>query len=156
MRWSPPPGQLLLIEGNTSFLLIGSVGHPFSLYVETNKEEYVQWVEPDDLVVVSSPEKGPYEPAIMLLELIRTYHLPLVILPREHPGTRRLKLVVAVAPCISTSCTIVRGTHPDQHLLCSSEELAGIFLRGEGGSIIVENLPAGVTVRYLPNLLMRL
>jgi hypothetical protein len=155
MKWSTPPGQLLLIEGNTSFLLIGSARHSFSLYVETNEEECVQCVEPEDLVVVSSPEKGPYEPAIMLLELIRTYHLPLVILPREHPGTKRLKLVVAVAPRIVTSCTIMRGTHPEQHLICSSEEMAGISLHGEGGSIIVENLPIGMTVRYLPNLLTR-
>jgi hypothetical protein len=151
MKWSPPPGELLFIESNTSFLLVGRAENSFPLYIETSQEEYIQGVEPDDLVVVSSPEGGPPEPAIMLLELVRTYHIPLVILPREHPGTRRLKLVVAVAPYISTNCTIVRGTHPEQHLLCSSKELAGITLRSLGGFIIGNNLPPGTKIRYLQN-----
>jgi hypothetical protein len=149
MKWSPPPGELLFIEGNTSFLLVGRAEHSFPLYIETSQEEFIQGVAPDDLVVVSSPEGGPPEPAIMLLQLVRTYHIPLVVLPREHPGTRRLKLVVAVAPRISTSCTIVRGTHPEQHLLCASEELAGISLLGMEGYIFGDNLPTGVKVRYL-------
>jgi hypothetical protein len=155
MKWSPPPGELLLIEGDTSFLLIGRAERSFPLYIESSLEERIQGVAPDDLVIVSSPERGPIEPAIMLLELVRTYHIPLVVLPREHPGTRRLKLVVAVAPRICTNCSIVRGTHPEQHLLCSSEELSGMSLEGQGGSIIGDNLPSGAKVRYLPNPLLR-
>jgi hypothetical protein len=155
MKWSPSPGELLLIEGDTSFLLIARAERPFPLYIESSIEEQVKGVEPDDLVVVSSPEGGPTGPAIMLLELVRTYHLPLVVLPREHPGTRRLKLVVAVAPRIWTNCSIVRGTHPEQHLLCSSAELSGISLEGEEGSILGENLPPEAKVRYLSNPLRR-
>lgn len=150
MNWSLPSGKLLLIEGKRSFLLVGRAESPFPLYIETNEEESVQSVEPDDLVAVSSPEGGPYEPAIMLLELVRTYHIPLIVLPRGHPGTQRLKLVVAVAPRIYTSCNIVRGTHPEQHLLCSSGDLAGISLAGQKGDINVDNLPAEAKVRYLP------
>ncbi len=149
MRWSPPPGELLLIEGRQSFLLVGRAEHAFTLYIETSQQEYGQGVNPDDLVVVSAPEGGSYEPAIMLLELVRTYHIPLIVLPREHPGTRRLKLVVAVAPRICASCSIVRGTHPEQHLLCSSEELAGIVLEGREEKIIGENLPVEAQVRYI-------
>ncbi|MDD1679029.1 MAG: alpha/beta hydrolase [Methanomicrobiales archaeon] len=150
MKWSPLPDGLLLIEGNTSFLLVGRAERSFSLYIETSHEEYIQEVDPDDLVVVSSPEGGPYEPAIMLLELVRTYHIPLIVLPQDHPGSRRLKLVVAVAPRVTTSCSIVRGTHPEQHLLCSSEEMAGISLIGDNGEIVGENIPGGAVIRHLP------
>jgi hypothetical protein len=151
MKWSPASGELLLIEGNTSFLLAGRAEHSFSLYIETSREEFVQEVGADDLVVVSSPEGGSPQPAIMLLELVRTYHIPLVVLSREHPGTRRLKMVVAVAPLVCTNCSIVRGTHPEQHLLCSSEELSGITLEGKAGNIIGDNLPPGTNIRFLLN-----
>ena len=85
---------------------------------------------PGDLVVVSAPEGGPVEPALMLLELVRTYHLPLIVLPRNHPGSKRIPYVVSVAPEIQTSRSIVRGTHPEQHLICSSDELAGLTVSG--------------------------
>ncbi|MDD1673418.1 MAG: alpha/beta hydrolase [Methanomicrobiales archaeon] len=150
MKWALGPAQLLLLEGEHSFLLIGRALRSFSLYIESREQEFVQGVRPDDLVVVSSPEGGSYEPARMLLELVRTYHTPLVVLPRDHPGTKRLKLVVAVAPRVTTSCTIVRGTHPEQHLLCSSDELAGLCLKGEEGYVLAENIPPGAVVRYLP------
>ena len=62
----------------------------------------------------------------MLMELVRTWHVPLLVLPRNHPGSRRISRVVSVAPEVRTSCSITRGTHPEQHLICSSDELAGI------------------------------
>ncbi len=150
MNWPLPSENLLLIEGNNSFLLVGRAGDPFTLYIETTHEEYLQGVDPDDLIVVSCPEGGPVEPARMLLEMVRRYHIPLVVLPRDHPGTRRLNMVVAVAPSISTNCALIRGTHPEQHLLCSSEELGGILLQGNDGKVTAENLPAGVKIRYVP------
>jgi hypothetical protein len=57
--------------------------------------------------------------------------------------------VVSVSDQIHLSCSIRRGTHPDQHLLCSSEELAGITLRGSGDGVEVEGVPSGVRVSYL-------
>ena len=150
MKWALGPGQLLILKGEHSFLLIGKAERSFSLYIESKEQEFIQGVRSDDLVVVSSPEGGPYEPARMLLELVRTYHTPLVVLPRDHPGTKRLKLVVAVAPKVTTSCNIVRGTHPEQQILCSSDELAGLCLKGEEGYVLAENIPSMVVVRYLP------
>jgi hypothetical protein len=149
MRWSPSSGESILIEGHSSFLLAGRAEQSFPIFIEMDQAELVQGVEPDDLVVVSAPEGGSFEPALMLLELVRTYHIPLIILPRGHPGIRRLKLVVAVAPSVSTNCSIIRGTHPEQHLLCSSAELSGISLHGEKGDIIGENIPEGISVRQI-------
>ena len=149
MKWSLKD-DLLILEGNNSFLLTGRAENSFLLYIETFQDETSQSVQEDDLVVVSCPEGGGIEPAAMLLELVRRYHTPLVVLPKNHPGSSRLKMVVAVSREILTSCTIRRGTHPEQHLLCSSEELTGIHLKGEAGNVIADNIPKGVSIRSLP------
>jgi len=145
----PLGDRILLVEGDRSFLLAGRALSEFPLYIETFQGEYCEAVSPDDLVCVSAPEGGDTEPARMLLELVRRYHMPLLVLPKDHPGSRRLPLVVSVAGSLVLSCDIRRGTHPDQHLLCSSGELSGISLTGSHGDIIVEGVPPGVRIRYL-------
>jgi hypothetical protein len=147
----PLDDGLLLIRGNHSFLLIGKVKDRFSLCIETSTEEFCQGVMPGDVVVVSAPEGGPVEPALMLMDLVKTYHVPLLVLPRDHPGSRRISRVVSVAPEIRTSCSITRGTHPEQHLVCSSDELSGLTIRGIPEGLDIAGLPAGAslqTVRY--------
>jgi hypothetical protein len=148
MRY-PLGDRVLLIRGDHSFLLAGRALSEFPLYIETFDGESCETVLPDDLVVVSAPEGGETEPARMLLELVRRYRLPLLVLPKGHAGSGRLPLVVSVAPSVHLSCDIRRGTHPDQHLLCSSEELAGITLRGSGDGIEAGNVPPGVRVSFL-------
>jgi hypothetical protein len=88
----------------------------------------------------------------MLLELVRTYHLPLVVLPRDHPGSKRIPYVVSVAPVIQTSCSIVRGTHPEQHLVCSSDELAGLTVSGTGDDITISPFPATLTREWIKSM----
>jgi hypothetical protein len=148
MRY-PLGDRVLLVQGDRSFILVGRALSKFPLYIETFTREYCETVSPDDLVVVSGPEGGNTEPARMLLELVRRYHLPLLVLPKDHPGSGRLPLVVSVSGELHLSCTIRRGTHPDQHLLCSSEELAGITLRSSGDGAEIEGAPPGVRISYL-------
>ncbi|MDH7592960.1 MAG: alpha/beta hydrolase [Methanomicrobiales archaeon] len=136
----PLADDLLLIKGKSSFLLVGRAGHHFELYVETFRGEDVTHVDPDDLVVASCPEGGPILPAMMLLELVRRFHLPLVALPKNHPGSSRLRVLIAVSKRIRGSCQVQRGTHPEQHILCASEELSGIELVGEDGGVRIESL----------------
>lgn len=145
----PLEDGFLLIRGDHSFLLIGKAEERFSLCIETSTEEFCQGVIPGDIIVVSAPEGGPVEPALMLLELVRTYHVPLLVLPRHHPGSRRISRVVSVAPEVRTSCSITRGTHPEQHLICSSDELAGLSIRGVSGGFEMVGLPAGVLLQTL-------
>jgi hypothetical protein len=145
----PLGDRILLVQGDRSFLLAGRALSEFPLYIETFQGEYCEAVSPDDLVCVSAPEGGETEPARMLLELVRRYRMPLLVLPRDHPGSGRLPLVVSVAGSLVLSCDIRRGTHPDQHLLCSSDELAGLSLKGSHGDIVVEGVPQGVRIRYL-------
>jgi hypothetical protein len=136
---------LLLIRGDDSFLLLGMAEEKFSLCIETSTEEFCQGVTPGDIIVVSAPEGGAVEPALMLMELVRTWHVPLLVLPKDHPGSRRISRVVSVAPEIHTSCSIRRGTHPEQHLICTSDELAGMVLKGIDGGVEILHLPGEMT-----------
>jgi hypothetical protein len=148
MRY-PLGDRVLLIRGDRSFLLAGRAHRGFPLYIETFDGEHCEGVLPDDLVCVSAPEGGETEPARMLLELVRRYRMPLLVLPKGHPGSGRLPLVVSVAHSLHLSCDIQRGTHPDQHLLCSSGELAGITLTGSDGGVTVDGVPPGVSISFL-------
>ncbi len=137
----PLEDGLLLIRGDHSFLLVGKAEEQFSLCIETSREEFCQGVLPGDVIVVSAPEGGAVEPALMLMELVRTWHVPLLVLPKDHPGSRRISRVVSVAPEIHTSCSIRRGTHPEQHLVCSSDELAGMVLKGTDRGVEILHVP---------------
>jgi hypothetical protein len=141
--------ESLLIKGKTSFLLVALVKNDFGLCIETSDDEYVQGVEAGDLVVVSAPEGGAIEPALMLIDLVRTFHVPLLVLPKNHPGSKRISYVVSVGPEIFTSCSIRRGTHPDQHLICSSDELAGISLKRIEHGVDVSPLPDSIIPRKI-------
>ena len=145
MKYTPGDG-LLLIRGDHSFLLAGTAGEAFPLCIETSTEEFCQGVFPGDIIAVSAPEGGPLEPALMLMDLVRIYHVPLLVLPKDHPGSRRITRVVSVAPEIHTSCSIRRGTHPEQDVICSSDELAGLVIRGSGDGVEITGLPAGAAV----------
>jgi hypothetical protein len=57
--------------------------------------------------------------------------------------------VVSVGPEIFTSCSILRGTHPDQHLICSSDELAGITLKRSEHGVNTSPLPDGIIPRNI-------
>jgi hypothetical protein len=140
----------LYLQGTHSFLLVAKAREKFGLCIETLKEEYCQAILEEDIIAISAPESGPIEPARMLIELVRTYRMPLVVLPRGHPGSKRLRWVVSAGPAIELQCGIQRGTHPEQHLLCSSDELAGTVLTGVLGGVEVEHLPTGISVEHLP------
>jgi hypothetical protein len=142
----PLEDGLLLIRGAYSFLLVGKAEEQFSLCIETSTEEFCQGVLRGDVIVVSAPEGGAIEPALMLMELVRTWHVPLLVLPRNHPGSRRISRVVSVAPEVHTSCSITRGTHPEQHLICSSDELAGMVLKGTDRGVEILHMHKEVAV----------
>ena len=143
----PLADEFLIVSGEHSFLLVARAGAHFGLRIETPGGEYSQTVEPDDLVAFSAPEGGALEPAFMLAEFVRTYRMPLIVLPKDHPGSKRFSYLVSVGPVINTSCTIRRGTHPEQHLICSSDELAGIVLTGKSEGVDIAGLPPIIVPR---------
>ncbi|MCU0631519.1 MAG: alpha/beta hydrolase [Methanolinea sp.] len=151
-RIQVPEDHLLLMEGDSSFVLTGQAGSRFPLCIETFEEEYCQTLEPHHLVAVSAPEGGSLQAAWMLLELVRSHRLPLMVMPRNHPGSRRLRYVVSVGEEIFLSCTIERGTHPEQHLLCSSPELGGTRILGTPSGILIRDLPDDVKLEIISTL----
>ena len=145
----PLADEFLLISGEHSFLLAARANARFGLRIETRDEEFSQTVEPDDLVVVSAPEGGALDPAIMLAEFVRKYRMPLIVLPKNHPGSRHFLYLVSVWTEIHTSCSIQRGTHPEQHIVCSSDELAGITFKGLPGAVEISGIPGNIIPRYV-------
>lgn len=104
-----------------------------------------------DLIVVSAPEGGDPEQARMLCELVRTYRQPLVVLPKGHPGSARLRMVLSVAPVIMPRTDIERGTHPEQDVICSSGELSGLGMTAEGGHVRLSGFdPKRMTYTLFP------
>jgi hypothetical protein len=145
----PNDGTFILIRAGTSYVLAGKPGTSFALCIEAPDEEVCQGLTEEDIIAVSAPEGGPLEPAVMLLELVRLYRTPLVVLPADHPGSGRLRYVVSAGDTIRLSCTIRRGTHPEQDILCGSRELSGMCLRGIPGGIEVMGLTGDISVSYL-------
>jgi hypothetical protein len=156
----PNNNQDILISAPSSFLLVGVVSDPFMLFIETTKEEICQFLSQGDIIAVSAPEGGEIRQALLLLELVRKWHVPLIVLPSGHMGSERIRMVVSAGNTISMNCSIQRGTHPKQTLICSSEELAGICLTVVPGGIQVTSLPVcaeisllsddGIPDRYIP------
>ena len=142
----PLADEMLLVRGRSSFFLAARVQSSFALCIETAQEEYCQTLSIGDLVVVSAPEGGALEPAAMLLELVRRFHMPLLVLPKDHPGSRRISYVVSAGEEIQTNCAIRRGTHPEQHLICASDELSGYHLHGYGEGIEITPDPVQLAV----------
>lgn len=145
---APLHDEFLLIRNGPPFLILAHPSERFSLCIETESEEYCQTLGPADLIVVSAPEGGAIEAGVMLIELVRTHHTPLIVLPTGHPGSRRLRYVISAGPVIETSCSIRRGTHPEQHLICASEALSGIVLKGLDRGVKISNLPPDSVISY--------
>lgn len=141
--------QYLLIQGHNSFLLIAKAGKQLCVCIETTDNEYCQGLSPEDIIVVSAPEGGPIEPAIMLLELVRTYRSPLMVLPKGHPGSKRLRYVISAGETIRLSCSIERGTHPEQEVLCANGEFTGLVLQSVKGGVFIEALEGDYPVSII-------
>ncbi len=150
--FAPLDDGYLVLEAPPSFLVVGRALRRLPLCIETVEGEVVQGLAPDDLVAASAPGGGPLMPALMLIELVRRYGQPLVVLPKGHPGSRRLSVVVSAGPAIRIVCGIQRGTHPEQDVLCGADAFAGLRLSGVAGGVELEGVPAGLEIRTLPAL----
>jgi hypothetical protein len=106
-----------------------------SFYLETEAEEIVLFTEPDDLLAASSFGSGDKIRRGLRCTIyqIRELGSPLIVLPRGHPASPRLKTVVSIGPKTRLSCQIQPGTHPEQDVLCGSEEFQGLEVLGVSG-----------------------
>lgn len=144
--------EIVFVSKNDYFLgIIKSLGKSFLL--ETDKEEIVLGTKNDDILVVSSLISDKKMKAIMISALysLREFSFPLIILNKGHPASRRLKLVFGCGEKIILNSCIEAGTHPDQHLLCSTEELTGLcILVRKDGIEIIDPLKRKIEIERMP------
>jgi hypothetical protein len=102
--------EMLLVHGDSGTLAVVKVGAQRQFFVDT------------------------------VLYMIREVNSPLIVLPKNHPASARLKIVVAAGKRIVLSCNITPGTHPEQHLLCGMKEFDGVEILGVAGGVELKGL----------------
>ena len=109
-------------------------------YLETESEEIVLFTDPEDLMVASSRGIGEkvMRGLCCTIYQLRELCAPLIVLPKGHRASPRLKTVVSIGPCTRLSCKIEPGTHPEQDVLCGSEEFheAQVLAKPGGAEIL--------------------
>ncbi|OPY49947.1 MAG: hypothetical protein A4E48_02073 [Methanosaeta sp. PtaU1.Bin060] len=108
-------------------------------YLETQADEIVLFTEPEDLMVASSFGVGKKIRRGLRCTIyqLRELDAPLIVLPKGHPASPRLKSVISIGPRTTFSCRIQPGTHPEQDVLCGPEEFHGMeVLANPGGAEI--------------------
>lgn len=133
-------GEILFLSDDHDTVGIVKAGPLSHVFIETEEEELVQFLGPDDLIASScflGGEKAMDMVRCMLF-LAREGGVPLLVLKKGHPATGRIPLVVSAGERIALSGCIVPGTHPEQDVLCGKGEMDGIVLTGIKGGVRAE------------------
>jgi len=168
--------EILFVKGKAGVLAIAKVGTQREFLVETPEKEIYLFASPEDLIVASgfyaslnasdsnssSSENGgnsggsevkkrAAENALLrglkcVIFMLRELNSPLIVLPKGHPATKRLRTVVSVGKRIVLSCEITPGTHPEQHLLCSPSEFNGVEILAYKGGVLLKGLSDAVSL----------
>jgi hypothetical protein len=119
--------------------------------LETEAEEVVLFTEPDDLVVASSFGIGDAIRRGLKCTIfqIRELGSPLIVLPKGHPASSRLKTVVSIGSKTHLSCNIMPGTHPEQDVLCASEEFDGLEVSATPGGAEINGFSGEMVIELL-------
>jgi hypothetical protein len=135
--------EMLILRGTTGIVAIVKVGQRGQFFLETENEEIVLGLEPHDLIVASAlsldekTEKG----LKCVLFMIREIRSPLIVLPKNHPASPRLPIVVSAGNRTVLSCKIAPGTHPNQDVLCGSNEFDSLDVTGTLEGVHIKNMP---------------
>lgn len=121
--------EIVFLKGKSGTVGVAKFGRTGHIFIGTpDKEEIVLFLEPKDLIAVSAinsnalAEKGIRS----LIFLLRDMGAPLVVLPEDHPTSKRLPMVASCGENVRLDCKITPGTHPEQDILCSCDDLSGI------------------------------
>ena len=133
---------MLLVRGTTGTLAIVKACQMRQFLVETPDREIALGVGPEAVLVASGfgTDDRIVNGLRCVLYLIREVGSPLIVLPKEHPASARLRIVLAVGSRIVLSCNITPGTHPEQHLLCAMPEFEGVEILGVEGGVELRGL----------------
>ena len=123
------PDEILFLIGSSGELGLAKTGRNMEIFIGTpEKEEIVVFLEKDDLIAVSTfdasikTEKGIKS----MIYLLKEFGSPIIVLPKNHPTSKRLSMVVACGDHIHLSCDVQAGTHPEQDILCACSDLSGM------------------------------
>lgn len=143
--------EILLVRSADGTVGIIKSGRARQIFIETLEEEIVTAVRADDILVASGfdNDRTTIKAIICTLALIRDAGSPLIVLPKDHPASSRLRVVASVGERTIIRCDIKRGTHPEQDVICGPAGLNGLeILSTEGGvllrgnnSLVVEREP---------------
>ncbi len=150
MHISFKEGEIAFLCGESGTVAMAkSLGNHF--YLETENEEIILFTDPDDLLVASSFGTGDKIRRGLLCTIyqIRELGSPLIVLPKGHPASPRLKTVVSIGPRTRLSCQIQPGTHPEQDVLCGSEEFHGLEVLGVPGGADVKGFSGKIIIEKL-------
>lgn len=127
MQISLGADDIAYLCGRTGTLAMAKTLGKF-FYLETQADEIVLFTEPEDLMVASSFGVGEKVRRGLRCTIyqLRELDAPLIVLPKGHPASPRLKTVVSIGPRTRLSCQIQPGTHPEQEMLCGPEEFHGV------------------------------
>ena len=123
------PDEILFLIGSSGELGLVKTGRNMQIFIGTpDKEEIVVFLDKDDLIAVSTFYSGEHaEKGIMsMMYLLKEFSSPIIVLPENHPTSKRLKMVVACGDHIKLDCDVQAGTHPEQDILCACEDLSGL------------------------------
>lgn len=106
-------------------------------YLETESEEIVLFTDPEDVMVASSWGLGEniMRGLACTIYQLRELGAPLIVLPKGHPASSRLKTVVSIGPRTRLNCQIEPGTHPEQDVLCACDEFHQMEILADPGGV---------------------
>lgn len=135
--------EMLLLRGTAGIVAIVKVGPCGQFFLETENEEIVLGLEPHDLIVASalSVDEKTEKGLKCVLFMIREIRSPLIVLPKNHPASPRLPIVVSAGKKTVLSCNITPGTHPNQDVLCGSNEFDSLEITGTPDGVRINNMP---------------
>lgn len=138
------PDEILFLKGRSGELGIVKASSNMQIFIGTpDGEELVQFLQPEDLIAVSAFSIGSKarKGIRCMIHLIRDFSSPIIVLPRDHPTSKRLKMVVSCGDLINLDCNIQPGTHPEQDILCACEDLSGVKIRANKDGVEIEGNP---------------
>jgi len=135
------PDEIVFLKGNTGTVGIVKFAKNGHIFIGTpDKEEIVMFLEKEDLIAVSAIKSGSFsEDGIKsLIFLLRDVGAPLVVLPSDHPTSKRLPMVASCGERVRLDCNITPGTHPEQDILCACDDLSGVEIKGVKGGLEIK------------------
>ena len=137
------PDEILFLIGSSGELGLVKTGRDMQIFIGTpDKEEIVVFLDKDDLIAVSTFYSGEHaEKGIMsMMYLLKEFSSPIIVLPKNHPTSKRLKMVVACGDHIKLDCDIQAGTHPEQDVLCACEDLSGLDINAVKEGVEIDGI----------------